>query len=270
MINRAVLDACDKIDGLGDAIIDDPRKCKFDPATIACRRSDSADCLTAPQVAALKKIYQGPKNPRTGETIFPGMYVGSEVNPLGLDRTLANAPGFGPAASGAGPGDLDELERAGLRLGQGRDDGRQRAVAGARRRGSGSDGVQAARRQAAALHRLGRPADSGGRPRELLRGMQKKMGGAPATAEFARLFMVPGMGHCAGGTSPNRFDALARAGAVGRKRNGAREDDRLAGGAGRHGANAAVVSVSAGREVGNGDPGEFRRHAANFRLAKGI
>jgi feruloyl esterase len=40
-------------------------------------------------------------------------------------------------------------------------------------------------------------------------GMQKKMGGAPATTAFARLFMVPGMGHCSGGTSPNRFDALA-------------------------------------------------------------
>lgn len=95
MINRAVLDACDKIDGLADAIIDDPRKCKFDPATVECKSSDSADCLTAPQVAALKKIYQGPKNPRTGETIFPGMYVGSEVNPLGLDRTLANTPDSG-------------------------------------------------------------------------------------------------------------------------------------------------------------------------------
>ena len=68
MINKAVLDACDKIDGLADGIIDDPRKCTFDPATHASARArDAADCLTAPQVAAMKKIYQGPKNPRTGE-----------------------------------------------------------------------------------------------------------------------------------------------------------------------------------------------------------
>ena len=40
-------------------------------------------------------------------------------------------------------------------------------------------------------------------------GMQKKMGGAQVTADFARLFMVPGMGHCAGGNAPTRFDALA-------------------------------------------------------------
>src|SRR5262249_9515652 len=38
--------------------------------------------------------------------------------------------------------------------------------------------------------------------------MQKTMGGADATADFARLFMVPGMGHCSAGTAPNRFDAL--------------------------------------------------------------
>jgi len=35
------------------------------------------------------------------------------------------------------------------------------------------------------------------------------MGGREKTREFARLFMVPGMGHCAGGTAPNQFDALS-------------------------------------------------------------
>src|SRR5258708_39410321 len=34
MINRAVLNACDKLDGLADGIIDDPRKCPLDVATI--------------------------------------------------------------------------------------------------------------------------------------------------------------------------------------------------------------------------------------------
>jgi Uncharacterized protein conserved in bacteria len=98
MLNKAVLDACDKIDGLADGIIDDPRKCKFDPALLTCKNGDAADCLTAPQVAAMKKIYDGPRNPRTKELIFPGMYPGSEVNPLGLDRTLANAPDSGRPA----------------------------------------------------------------------------------------------------------------------------------------------------------------------------
>src|SRR5471030_1081368 len=65
MINRAVLDACDKIDGLADGIIDDPRKCHFDPASMLCAGADGPTCLTAPQVTAMKKIYAGPHNPRT-------------------------------------------------------------------------------------------------------------------------------------------------------------------------------------------------------------
>ena len=34
------------------------------------------------------------------------------------------------------------------------------------------------------------------------------MGEANPPQDFARLFMVPGMGHCAGGPGPNMFDAL--------------------------------------------------------------
>jgi feruloyl esterase len=85
MIHRAVLEACDAIDGIRDGVIDDPRKCKFDPMSLVCRSGEAADCLTAKQAAALKKIYQGPKNPRTGELVFPGMYPGSEANPFGLE-----------------------------------------------------------------------------------------------------------------------------------------------------------------------------------------
>lgn len=38
--------------------------------------------------------------------------------------------------------------------------------------------------------------------------VQDHTGGAAATARFARLFLMPGMGHCAGGEGPSSFDAL--------------------------------------------------------------
>ena len=41
--------------------------------------------------------------------------------------------------------------------------------------------------------------------------VQEKMGGAAKTAEFARLFMAPGIGHCGGGSGPTptgQLDAL--------------------------------------------------------------
>jgi len=78
-IQRAALAACDSLDGVKDGLVEDPRRCHFDPPTIQCQGSDAHDCLTAAQVDALKKIYSGPKNPRTGEMIFPGYVPGDEV-----------------------------------------------------------------------------------------------------------------------------------------------------------------------------------------------
>ena len=208
-INRAVLAACDTLDGLADGIVDDPRKCPFDVASLQCSGADAADCLTAPQVAAMKKIYQGPRNPRTGELIFPGMYVGSELNPLGMDRTLANAPDSGrprPAPGLAiwtnwkGP-DYDWDKDASMVIGELSpvlDDA--------------DPDLRAFRKRGGKLLLYTGWADPLSPAADLINyysGMQKKMGGAQSTAEFARLFMVPGMGHCAGGNAPTRFDALA-------------------------------------------------------------
>jgi feruloyl esterase len=78
-ITRAVVAACDGLDGVTDGVVDDPRRCRFDPASLLCKNGDAADCLTAAQVAAVKKIYDGPKNPRTGGQVYPGWPPSSEA-----------------------------------------------------------------------------------------------------------------------------------------------------------------------------------------------
>jgi tannase/feruloyl esterase len=50
----------------------------LDPKVLQCKNTGGPDCLTAAQVEAARKIYAGPKNPRTGEQIFPGLEPGSE------------------------------------------------------------------------------------------------------------------------------------------------------------------------------------------------
>ena len=72
VIQQAAIAQCDALDGVKDGLIEDPRACHFDPATITCKGADGPECLTAPQVTALRKIYAGPKNPRTGAQIHPG------------------------------------------------------------------------------------------------------------------------------------------------------------------------------------------------------
>lgn len=76
-LSAAVLAACDAKDGSKDGLLADPRQCHFDPETMLCSGADSKNCLTAPQVAALKKIYEGPRD-SADQQIFPGYLPGGE------------------------------------------------------------------------------------------------------------------------------------------------------------------------------------------------
>ena len=76
-IAAAVNVACDKLDGVEDGILNDPRQCHFDPSTIQCKAEDAENCLTAPQVAALKKLYAGIHDSH-GNQLFPGYVPGAE------------------------------------------------------------------------------------------------------------------------------------------------------------------------------------------------
>ncbi len=40
-----VMAACDRLDGVEDGVINDPRKCFFDPASVACSTAGNYDCL---------------------------------------------------------------------------------------------------------------------------------------------------------------------------------------------------------------------------------
>lgn len=79
VITRAVVEACDANDGVKDGVVDDPRACRFEPAVLECNAGDGPDCLTRRQIAALEKMYAGARNPRTGEQIYPGWPKSSEA-----------------------------------------------------------------------------------------------------------------------------------------------------------------------------------------------
>jgi feruloyl esterase len=79
-IHQAVLSACDARDGLKDGLIEDPTKCHFDPQVLLCKGADGPACLTAPQVAAAKKVYSPATNPRTGKQLFYSLAQGAELD----------------------------------------------------------------------------------------------------------------------------------------------------------------------------------------------
>jgi hypothetical protein len=76
-LEAAVLTACDAQDGVTDGVIENPMQCHFDPSVLLCKDAETNACFTAPQIAALNKIYSGPKNAK-GDSVFPGYSVGGE------------------------------------------------------------------------------------------------------------------------------------------------------------------------------------------------
>ena len=76
-IDQAVSAACDAQDGLKDGVINDPRQCHFDPSVLLCKDKESDTCLTSPQIDSLKSIYADARD-LAGGPDFPGLLPGAE------------------------------------------------------------------------------------------------------------------------------------------------------------------------------------------------
>src|SRR4029078_12412522 len=70
VIHQGALDACDAKDGVKDGVIEDPAHCDIDPAVLLCRTGDAPNCLTAPQVEAVRTIYAPPVHARTKQYLY--------------------------------------------------------------------------------------------------------------------------------------------------------------------------------------------------------
>lgn len=83
VLHRAVLAACDGLDGLQDGLISDPRACHFDPGVLQCPPAPSpanTDCLSAAEVRTVRQLYDGPRDPATGMRLtVGGPQPGSEL-----------------------------------------------------------------------------------------------------------------------------------------------------------------------------------------------
>ncbi len=75
-LHAAVMKACADADG----VIQDPRNCTFDPASIMCPPgTDEPTCLTPAQVSAVREEYRGPADPAGRNLYDGGEPYGSEL-----------------------------------------------------------------------------------------------------------------------------------------------------------------------------------------------
>jgi feruloyl esterase len=89
VVNAAVIEACDSIDGLEDGILTDPRACTWDPVALACPSgTERPDCLTPAQVTAMRKMYARPTDSH-GRVLYPASLPrGGELALIGYATTL--------------------------------------------------------------------------------------------------------------------------------------------------------------------------------------
>src|SRR2546425_8575895 len=212
LITKAVLDECDAKDGVVDGLISDPRRCRFDPGTLACPASgDGPGCLTTSQVASLRKFYGGPRN-SFGEQLFPCWEPG--VENLGWPRALVNtvnggpgelmvlipdnflkyfvfSPGFDPLSFNF---DRDPAKLApDFALLDVKPDLSAYAAAG---------------HKIIMYHGWADPRLVPVLSIQFHGAVARNLDDETRIDDFYRLFMVPGMLHCGGGTGPSSFDAF--------------------------------------------------------------
>jgi len=82
LLQQAVLEKCDALDGISDGVVDDPRRCRFDPETDLknklCPGDVNADqCFTRRQIQTVNDFYRGAHDSK-GVRIYWGKARGSE------------------------------------------------------------------------------------------------------------------------------------------------------------------------------------------------
>ncbi|QYE36539.1 tannase/feruloyl esterase family alpha/beta hydrolase [Polymorphobacter sp. PAMC 29334] len=207
-LQEAALKAC----GGGKTYIADQRSCRFDPATIACKGADTDSCLTPGELKTVKLIYGGTRDPDGGK-LLPGLKPGAEA----LDHSWKD---WGISTT---PGRVDpshDYPRNHFAFLVKKDPNFKLAnltdadiVQGDRELGpildAASPDLSAFKARGGKLiqyHGWNDPAIAPGYSLDYYKQVQAKMG--PST-DFYRLFMVPGMLHCAGGDAPTRVDWFA-------------------------------------------------------------
>jgi feruloyl esterase len=211
-IEAAVVAACDARDGVKDGVIDDPTKCGFKPATLLCKGADSAACLTPPQVTALEKIYAGPRNSK-GEQVYPGFLPGGQSGPAGWGLWVTGAaPGKSLQYAFATQGGANLIYQNAawdfrafnldhdVKIADDTMGGRLNAV---------DPNLKPLKDRGGKLiiyHGWNDPALAPLATINYYQSVVAKMGQKP-TADFVRLYMVPGMQHCGGGPGPDSFGA---------------------------------------------------------------
>ena len=197
-----------------DPFIADPMDCDFDAASLTCRGSANDQCLTPEEVETAKAIYLGPAD-KNGKPLFYGELPGSEsgVFNWGFLEAPGNAPGE-PGFDGLFKWVFGktwdwrhfDVEPDMAKVDAALEADLNRAVTGDVTKFHDRGG------KLILFQGWADPIVPIGQTVNYYKSLVDTFGGEERTERFARLFMVPGMGHCGFGAGPDRFDSSAYGG----------------------------------------------------------
>lgn len=228
VIDAFVAAKCDLVDGVGDGLIQNPAQCSFDP------RSLVPSTLTAAQAEALE-IYLKPVIDTDGMPVAPGMTVGYYATSGFEKETEISTPAVDPGGAepwgGIGKGPtawtlVDGSIRYFIERNPTYDVNNDWPQAGdlisvnavrlLRQRSKEADADDPRKlhaflqqgRKIILYHGFSDDQASPYRSIAFYKALAAQEYGYTLLQDHARLFMVPGMGHCTGGPGPNSFDTL--------------------------------------------------------------
>jgi feruloyl esterase len=202
LIVNGLVQACDALDGAEDGLVFDVAHCAFDPMTLACPAGQTQNCLAPAKAEALVKGLAGPVDSR-GVQVYSrfvldtgnddrngfqgGMLAGGSVPPegvsvAGLVTQDVDAEYIAMTTTDAAQGDATALRMSSF---------------------SANGGKQIF------FHGVSDPWFSAMDTVAYYQNMAAANGGLQTVDEWSRVFLVPGMGHCAGGQQTlDTFDML--------------------------------------------------------------
>jgi feruloyl esterase len=200
LVVDSIVNSCDEKDGLKDGLIFNTKACNFNPSVLACTGAKTDSCLSSSQVSGIQKAFAGPKDAR-GNSIYPAFpYDAGIIDPAGIPGILRS--GGGSPVNRPAAADYDAVKAA-----------FDLEANGIARTGdslwtnlstfSGHGG------KLIFYHGMSDPWFSPLDTVGYYEKMSKENGGTEKVKEWSRLFLVPGMGHCQGGTATvDSFDML--------------------------------------------------------------
>jgi len=195
---EGVRKACDANDGVRDGLVFNTSACKFDPKTLVCTDKSRGDCLTAAQATALERGFAGPRT-SAGRQLY---------SPFPFDTGIADSqpgiPGLLNGGFNGSPASTTDLDAA-ARWADGDEPQALTDTFGwtnmstfANRGG-----------KMIFFHGMSDPTFSALDTVDYYNRLVGANGGPDAVGRWSRLFLVPGMGHCLGGSlATSSFDML--------------------------------------------------------------